>query len=155
MKATALLKKDHESVKKLFSEFEKAGDRAVKSKAALAEKISAELEVHATIEEEIFYPSVKAARSKKAKAIVAEAYEEHKRVKSLLQKLSKMDINDGPAYSSAMTELKEHVEHHVEEEEGEMFGDAEEHLGDERLEELGEQLKERKAELKAQVKDDG
>ena len=155
MKATALLKKDHESVKRLFSEFEKAGDRAVKSKAALAEKISAELEVHATIEQEIFYPSVKAARSKKAKAIVAEAYEEHKRVKNLLQKLSKMDVNDGPAYSSAMTELKEHVEHHVEEEEGEMFGDAEEYLGDERLEELGEQLKERKAELKAQVEDDG
>jgi len=155
MKATELLKKDHESVKKLFSEFEKAGDRAVKSKAALAEKISAELEVHATIEEEIFYPSVKAARSKEAKAIVAEAYEEHKRVKSLLQKLSKMDADDAPAYSSAMTVLKENVEHHVEEEEGEMFGDAEEYLGDKRLEELGEQLKERKAELKAQVEDDG
>ena len=86
MKATELLKKDHEAVKKLFREYEKAGDRAVKTKAAAVDKIRTELEVHATIEEEIFYPSVKAARSKTSKAIVEEAYQEHKRVKSLLQK---------------------------------------------------------------------
>jgi hemerythrin-like domain-containing protein len=154
MKATELLKKDHEAVKKLFSEYEKAGNGAVKTKAAAVEKITSELAVHATIEEEIFYPSVKAARSTATKAIVEEAYEEHKRVKSLLRELAKMDVADEPAYSSVMTELKENVEHHVEEEEGEMFGDAQKYLGDERLKELGEQLKERKMELKAE-EDDG
>src|SRR3984893_2440186 len=141
--AIALLKQDHTAVKKLFAQEEKVGGQ---KKAGLFEEIKAALEVHATVEEEIFYPAVKKARSENVKDEVREAYEEHKQIKSLLAQIAGI----APAnehWDATIKVLKEDVEHHVKEEEGEMFPDAKKFLGETRLTELGAELEARKQQL--------
>jgi len=147
VKATDLLKKDHDMVKKLFSEFEKSADSAHKKRLSIAEEICEELRVHSAIEEEIFYPAVKAIRDKKAKFDIEEALEEHKQVKSVIEDVRKLN-GDEPAFGAKMKVLKEDVEHHAEEEETEIFKEARK-LGNERLEELGEKLQIAKERLMA------
>jgi iron-sulfur cluster repair protein YtfE (RIC family) len=138
--AIALLKSDHEKVKKLFKEIEAEEDQE-----ATFDQIKGALEVHATIEEEIFYPAVKKARSEEVKDEVREAYEEHKQVKALLAAIAEISPDD-ESYSSKIKVLKEDVEHHVKEEEGEMFPDARKYLRG-KLEDLGAQMQARKDEL--------
>ena len=138
--AIALLKSDHEEVKKLFKEIEAEEDQE-----AIFDQIKGTLEVHATIEEEIFYPAVKKARSEEVKDEVREAYEEHKQVKALLAAIAEISPDD-ESYSAKIKVLKEDVEHHVKEEEGEMFPDARKYLRG-KLEDLGAQMQARKDEL--------
>jgi iron-sulfur cluster repair protein YtfE (RIC family) len=102
--------------------------------------------VHATIEEEIFYPAVKKARSEHLKDEVREGYEEHKQIKSLLAQISSITPAD-ETYDMKIKVLKEDVEHHVKDEEGEMFPDAQKFLGESRLVELGAHLEVRKHQL--------
>jgi hemerythrin superfamily protein len=144
--AIALLKADHAAVKKLFEQEEKLSKQADAKKAELFAQIKAALEVHATIEEEIFYPAVKKARSEHVKDEVREGYEEHKQIKSLLAQISSITPSD-ETYDMKVKVLKEDVEHHVKDEEGEMFPDAKKFLGEKRLMELGSQLEDRKQEL--------
>ena len=144
--AIALLKIDHATVKKLFEKEGKLTKKDGEKKASLFNQIKAALEVHAAIEEEIFYPAVKKARSEHVKDEVREAYEEHKQIKSLLAQVSSITSAD-EAYDMKIKVLKEDVEHHVEEEEGEMFPDAKRLLGEKRLVEMGSQLAARKQEL--------
>lgn len=152
--AIALLKKGHAAVKKLFEQEKKLKSDDSK-KAAVFNQIKNALEVHATIEEEIFYPAVKQARSENAKDEVREAYAEHKQIKTLLAKLSHMDAAD-ETYDMKVKVLNEDVEHHVKEEEGEMFPDAKKYLGAKRLVELGKKLAARKTHLeKAQSAEPG
>jgi len=101
---------------------------------------------HSMLEEEIFYPAVKKARSEHVKDEVSEAYEEHKQIKSLLAQVSSITPAD-ETYDMKIKVLKEDVEHHVKEEEGEMFPDAKRFLGESRLVELGAQLEARKQEF--------
>lgn len=136
MNALDLLKKDHAAVKALFRTYEKAGDRAEVTKKSLFDEIKAELDVHAEIEEQIFYPAVKAARSEEAKDTVREGLEEHAIVKTLLGELSAMTPAD-EQFDAKMKVLIESVEHHAEEEEEEMFKQARKVLSEERLERLG------------------
>jgi hypothetical protein len=150
MKATDLLKKDHDAVRGLLAEFDASNDGSHKKRSALAQEICTELKVHAAIEEEIFYPAVKALRSKDAKFEVEEAIHEHKQIKAAVKEISKMEPDDEPALGATMKVLKEDVEHHADEEEKEMFKEARK-MGDSRLEELGEKLQLRKDELKAAV----
>jgi iron-sulfur cluster repair protein YtfE (RIC family) len=138
--AISLLKSDHDEVKKLFKEIEAEEDQE-----AIFNQIKEALEVHATIEEEIFYPAVKKARSEEVKDEVREAYEEHKQVKALLAAIAEISPED-ESYSAKIKVLKEDVEHHVEEEEGEMFPDARKYLRD-KLQDLGAQMRARKDEL--------
>jgi hemerythrin superfamily protein len=149
--AIALLKADHAAVKKLFLQEEKAakhnghgkdGDR----KEEIFNQIMAALTIHAAIEEEIFYPAVKKARAEHVKAEVREAYEEHKQIKRLLGQVAE-DTPADESYDLKIKVLKEDVEHHVKEEEGEMFPDAKKFLGEKRLMGLGAQLEARQAEL--------
>jgi hemerythrin superfamily protein len=144
--AIALLKQDHTAVKKLFAQEGKAGGQ---KKAGLFEEIKAALEVHATVEEEIFYPAVKKARSENVKDEVREAYEEHRQIKSLLAQIAGITPTD-ESWDAKIKVLKEDVEHHVKEEEGEMFPDAKKFLGESRLTELGAELEARKQQLKKQ-----
>ena len=144
--ATALLKTDHATVKKMFEKEGKLTKKDSDKKASLFNQIKAALEVHAAIEEEIFYPAVKKARSEHVKDEVREAYEEHKQIKSLLAQLLSITPAD-ETYDMKIKVLKEDVEHHVKEEEGEMFPDAKRFLGESRLVELGAQLEARKQEL--------
>jgi hemerythrin superfamily protein len=137
--AVSLIKADHRTVEQLFREFEEAGDRAYKTRQQLVEQIIRELEVHATIEEELYYPAVEAKAKKDGKEMVAEAVEEHHVVKVLLGELSAMSSED-ESFDAKVTVLMENVRHHVEEEESELLPESEEILGDEELARLGEEM---------------
>jgi hemerythrin superfamily protein len=143
MKATELLKKDHAAVKKLFAEIGRTSARATKSRQQLVERLVQELEIHAQIEEEIFYPAVR--HSPKSENLVKEARAEHQEIKSLVGEVQGLEAGSEELMAK-IKELKQAVLHHAGEEETEMFPEAEE-LGRERLMEVGEQLAERKQEL--------
>ena len=138
--AIALLKADHEAVRDLFDEFEKT-DSAAKKKALVAEICTA-LSVHAQIEEEIFYPAVKAAL--KDKELVPEAVVEHDGVKNLIAELEGAEAG-GEMYDAKVKVLSEYVKHHVKEEQDEMFKKAKGTSLD--MHELGAKLAARKKEL--------
>jgi hemerythrin superfamily protein len=149
MDAIDLLKADHKKVKELFRQYEEAGDRAYQKKKGIAEEVFTEITVHSTLEEELFYPAVKAKTDKDGKDLVAESIEEHHVVASLIEELKALDPKD-ERYDAKFTVLTENVEHHIEEEEGELFPEAEEVLGD-ALKHLGTQMAERKEQLMASL----
>ena len=140
--AITLLKADHAAVKKLFAQEEKATNHDEK-KQKIFDQIKDALTVHATIEEEIFYPAVKKARSEHVKDEVREGYEEHKQIKALLAQIADTTPAD-ETWDMKVKVLKEDVEHHVKDEETEMFPDARKFLGEKRLMELGTELEARK-----------
>lgn len=142
--AIALLKADHEAVSHLFSEYEKT--RSVANKKALVKEICVALTAHAQIEEEIFYPAVKAAL--KDKLLVPEATVEHAGVKSLIAQLEGVEP-DGEMYDAKVKVLAEYVKHHVKEEQTEMFPKAKASSLD--LVDLGDEMAARKAELLGQI----
>jgi iron-sulfur cluster repair protein YtfE (RIC family) len=145
--AIALLKKDHADVKRLFAQEQmNSSERNGADQASIFQRIKAALEVHATIEEEIFYPAIKIARSEHMKDEVREGYEEHKQIKFLLEQISSITPAD-ETYGPKIKVLKEDVEHHVKEEESEMFPDARKFLGKVRLLELGTEMEARKQQL--------
>ncbi len=137
MKATALLKRQHREVEKLFSTALKTENASTRRKAT--EDIIQALEHHTRIEEEIFYPAVREIGTKKAEEMIGEAYEEHHVVKLVLAELPGLDPG-ADNFEAKMTVLKELVGHHVEEEEDEMFPMAEKRLGDDRSSELAAQM---------------
>ena len=121
MDAIALLKADHDKVKKLLSELESTTERGVKTRTELFATIKGELTVHEIIEEEIFYPALK--EHPKAKDIVLEGYEEHHVVDLLMGELEALAVDD-ETWGAKAKVMKENIEHHIEEEEGEMFKKA-------------------------------
>jgi len=141
MDAFNLLKADHRKVEKLFSQLESASGQA---KMRVFEQIKMELELHTYIEEKIFYPALE--KPKQTHDLTLEAYEEHDVVKKLLREMSKAKSANEEWQAKAKV-LQENVEHHVEEEENELFKKAEAALSEEQIEALGEQMeaeKERK-----------
>jgi hemerythrin superfamily protein len=149
MDAIEMLKADHEKVKGLFRQYEAAGDRAYQKKQSIAEEVFTEITVHSTLEEELFYPAVKAETDKQGQELVAESVEEHHVVAMLIEELKALDPKD-ERYDAKFTVLMENIEHHIEEEEDELFPEAEDVLGDE-IEDLGAQMKERKGQLMASL----
>jgi hemerythrin superfamily protein len=147
--AIEMLQSDHQKVKALFRQYEAAGDRAYQKKQGIAEEVFTELEVHTTLEEELFYPAMKRKADHDGKDLVAEAVEEHHVVTTLMEELKGLDPKD-ERYDAKFTVLMENVEHHIKEEEEEMFPEAEEVLG-ERLDRLGTQMQERKQQLTASM----
>ena len=145
MKATDMLKKDHRKVEALFSEYEEQ-ERSAARKKEIVDQISQELDIHAQLEEKVFYQSMKNAKDADPKKIVRESFEEHKIVKTLLAELSRMSSSDDQ-YDAKVTVLKESVQHHVKEEEGELFPAAEKEFSDEHLRRLGEEMTDLKEEL--------
>ena len=137
MKATELLKRQHREVKGLFKETRKAS--GAKARRSGMEEIATKLLAHMAIEEDIFYPAVKELGTKKTAEMVPEAYEEHHVAKLVIRELPKVNPED-ERFEAKMTVLEELIEHHVEEEEKEMFKVAEK-LGAERLTELGAEMK--------------
>ena len=136
MDAVTLLKKQHREVEALFKELENTDDAA--GRRELMGQIREMLEMHTSIEEEIFYPAVREVETKKAEMMVLEAYEEHHVVDLVLKDMPNVDPED-ERFEAKMTVLKELVEHHVEEEEKEMFKLAQK-LGKEELREIGERM---------------
>jgi len=119
-KATALLKEDHQKVKKLFAQIEKLDASRETDKGWIFDQIRKELTVHAQIEEEIFYPAVERAEDEEAAELVSEAHEEHRIVKTLLDELSTLRPAD-TRFDAKIKVLKENVLHHAEEEQDEIF----------------------------------
>ncbi|HEX3699838.1 MAG TPA: hemerythrin domain-containing protein [Phenylobacterium sp.] len=146
--AINLLKADHRKVEGLFSDFEKA--RAETRKTQLAKKICMELKVHTRIEEEIFYPSCREFLDDGD--LVDEALVEHQAAKELIAKIEAMDVSD-EMFDPSVKVLQEQIEHHVEEEETELFPKVKKTDMDTKA--VGERLMMRKKELMAQMKGDG
>jgi hemerythrin superfamily protein len=142
MKATDLLRKDHAAVKRLFTQFGKTTARAKKTRAQIIEKIAVELDVHARIEEELFYPA--ASEVPEARMLVEDAKEEHEHVRSLVSEIRGSDAS--AELAAKVRELREAVVDHAADEEEEIFPLVE-RLGPDRLEALGAQLEERKQAL--------
>ncbi|MFN8558937.1 MAG: hemerythrin domain-containing protein [Dehalococcoidia bacterium] len=145
MNAIEMLIDDHAKVKQLFEKFEQAGDRAHQTKRRIVEQAVMELEIHAALEEEIFYPAVDAKSDKEGKKLVDEAEEEHHVAKLLMAELKAMDPQDDH-YDAKFTVLIESVRHHIDEEEQEMLPAAERLLGSE-VERLGAAMAQRKKAL--------
>ncbi len=141
--ATALLRADHKMVSGLFAAYEKA--RTASKKQQIVSEICSELSVHAQVEEEIFYPAVKAAL--KDKELVPEATVEHATVKDLIAQVEGV-LPDGEMFDAKVKVLSEYVKHHVKEEHEEMFPKARATKLD--MVALGARLAARKAELFAQ-----
>lgn len=148
MNAVELLKQDHQVVKQLLEKLVSTTERGVKTRRDLVQKLYLELAVHTDIEEQIFYPAYEKAGGRDEAVMSAEAKEEHRTVDSLvLPDLIKTDPGSIPFTGRAKV-LKELLEHHIEEEEKEMFPKATELLGAEKLEALGKLMEERKRSLK-------
>jgi hemerythrin superfamily protein len=141
--AIKLLTEDHNKVKKLFKEFKKLAEKKdEEGKEELAGQICKELTVHAQLEEEIFYPAVRAAIEDDD--LMNEALVEHTSAKELIAQIQSMKASD-PMYDAVVTVLGEYINHHVEEEQNEMFPKAQK--SDMDLEELGLEMAERKEAL--------
>ena len=138
MDAFNLLKADHRKVEDLFNELESASGQA---KMRVFEQIKTELELHTHIEETIFYPALE--EPKQTHELTLEAYEEHDVVKKLLEELSRAKSPTDEWEAQAKV-LQENVEHHVEEEENELFKKAKAVLSEDDIETLGEQMESEK-----------
>jgi iron-sulfur cluster repair protein YtfE (RIC family) len=145
MDAFDFIKQDHEKFRKMFKEFEEAGDRAYKTKQDIATRLFDELAAHETMEEEIFYPAIKESASSQGKELVLEGFEEHHVADEIIAELKELDP-EAENYDAKFKVLQENVEHHLDEEESDLFPEAREALGD-RADEIGEQLQARKKEL--------
>ena len=137
MNAFTLLKEDHERVAAIFEKLEPTTERAIKTREELFARLKTELEAHTQLEEQIFYPALK--EEEETRDITLESIEEHRVVKALLKEMEGMQV-DSEQWTAKLAVLKENVEHHVEEEEGEMFPKARKALPKEKLEALGGRL---------------
>jgi hypothetical protein len=140
--AIAMLKADHQRVKDLFAQYE--GTSNAEAKRTLAEEVFVELETHAQLEENIFYPSVN-EETEEGPELVKESLHEHATVKQLIAELRQMGPQSGE-FDAKFHELMRNVEHHVQEEEAEMFPLAEEELAED-LDEMSAEMQELKQEL--------
>jgi len=138
--AIALLRADHKRVSALFEQYEST--RSSAKKKTLVATICQELTVHAQVEEEIFYPAVKAAL--KDKELVPEAQVEHQSLKDLIAQVKDKEP-DGEMFDAKIKVMSEYVKHHVKEEQNEMFVRAKKTRLD--MQQLGEQIAARKQEL--------
>jgi hypothetical protein len=143
--AVELLHEDHEKVENLFQQFEKAKDESEKEE--IANEVDLELRVHSMIEEEILYPAMQPLDSE----IVAESFEEHGVVEQLLNELATMDLED-EQFEAKFKVMQENVEHHIEEEEGQMFPRCPDLPG---YEEIGLKMVQRKVDLIRELKAKG
>jgi hemerythrin superfamily protein len=146
--AIALLKEDHRTVEKLFEDFEAAKGEGRKEK--LARQICLELSVHTMIEEEIFYP---ACDGKIEEDLLKEAYVEHDSAKLLMAEIEAGNGQSDDYFDAKVQVLSEQIEHHVEEEEKDLFPKVRKAEID--LDALGERLASRKQELTKQFKASG
>ena len=146
--AIELLKKDHREVKGWFEEYEEA--TTDDEKAELSSKICLALKVHAQIEEEIFYPQAREAIANDD--LLDQALVEHAGAKQLIGQIESMTVGD-ELYDAKVKVLGEQINHHVEDEEEELFPEVEDCDCD--LDELGKKMAARKAELMAEMKKSG
>jgi hemerythrin-like domain-containing protein len=141
MDAISLLKADHDKVKKMLADGEETTERAEVTRTELFGKLKAEMLIHERIEEEIFYPALKS--HPKAVDIVLEGFEEHHVVDEIMGELEALPVTD-ETWGAKFKVMKENIEHHIEEEEGEMFKTARQVFDADELESLGTRMQELK-----------
>lgn len=147
--AITMLKSDHAAVKRLLRELSQTTERAIKQREFLCAQIERELKTHAQLEEEVFYPAFKAVTEKTdAQDLFYEAAEEHHVVDMVLPALKAANPKSHE-FSAKAKVLKDLVEHHIREEEGQMFPKARQLFSDEQLRELGELMQARKNSITA------
>jgi iron-sulfur cluster repair protein YtfE (RIC family) len=139
-----LLKADHDEVKELLARLDKSTDRAAVTRTEGLAELKEKLDVHETIEEEILYPALK--EFAKTKDIALEAYEEHHVVDLIMAELEATSVDD-ETWAAKLTVAKENLEHHIDEEEDEMFKQARQVMDQTELAELGDRMAARKEEL--------
>ncbi|MEC5161477.1 MULTISPECIES: hemerythrin domain-containing protein [unclassified Janthinobacterium] len=144
--AIAMLVDDHKKVTSLFAQFDALSDRSTVSKKKIADQICRELTIHAQLEEEVFYPAVR--KPIKDGDLMDEALVEHASAKDLIAQIMDMDPGDA-LYDAKVKVLSEQIEHHVGEEEGEMFPKVRDSKVD--LGALGEEMAAFKQQLEAAV----
>jgi len=144
MDVLQLLKEDHDKIKKILTHLESTTDRGVKTREEFYTKVRAELQVHEAIEEEILYPALK--EHPKAKDLVLEAYEEHNVVDMVMAELDALPYDD-ETWGAKLTVMRENIEHHIGEEESEMFEQCRDVFDRDELAELGDRMEARKEEL--------
>jgi iron-sulfur cluster repair protein YtfE (RIC family) len=147
MDAINLLKEDHKKVADLFKQVEATDEEAKHQQ--LFEKIKTELETHTLIEEKVLYPVLE--QYEDLKDLVLEAYEEHKQVKTLIREIDKL-AEGSERFDAKLKVMGENVEHHVKEEETEMFPKMKKLIGNQQLERLGADLKMAKEESQNSAK---
>ena len=137
-----LLKQDHQKAKQLFEKLGDTSDGAEKTRERLFAQLKDELELHAQVEEKHFYPALR--DNKETKDLVNEALEEHKEMKMGLKDLDAAEKTD-ESWAEKLAELKANVEHHVEEEETELFPLAQKVLDSKKAEQIAEAIQKEKA----------
>ena len=153
MNAIDILKADHERVKTILTQLNDSTERAVKKRAELIAKLEMEITLHTKLEEEILYPAYKKAGGKEQEKMYYEAKEEHRTVDALVLPDLKATDPGSVEFSGRAKVVKELLEHHIEEEETEMFPQAKKLLGKEQLDELGAQMESMKASYKKSLGD--
>jgi len=143
MNAFTLLKADHKKVAGILEKIDATTERGIKTREELFGQLKAELDLHAHIEETILYPVLE--KADETHEITLEAFEEHRLMKQLLGELDSMDKGN-EQWTARFTVLKENIEHHVEEEEDEMFKKARKVLSEAEAEDLGARLEAAKGE---------
>ena len=147
--AITMLKSDHAHVKRLLRELDATTERAVKQRESLVAQIEREIKMHSQLEEEVFYPAFKAMTEKTdAEDLFYEAAEEHHVVDMVLPALKSANPKSHE-FSAKAKVLKELIEHHIREEEGQMFRKAQTLFSDEQLRELGDLMQKRKESAEA------
>lgn len=155
MDAIELLKRDHRKVDELFAKLSDGGwltgmvrrltgaGLSPRQRRSTAEQICRELDLHAAIEESTFYPAVRALRDERLDELLDESLREHGSIKDRVQE-ARATLDDENALRTAMTSLQECVEHHVQEEENEMFPRVEQQMPEKERGDLGRALASRK-----------
>jgi hypothetical protein len=141
MDAIQLLKDDHDRVRKMLAEGADTTERAEKTRNDLFTRLKHELEIHERIEEEVLYPALK--EHPKTRELALEAYEEHHVVDLVLGELERTPVDD-PQWHAKFMVAKENLEHHISEEEGEMFKQVRQVFEREELDQLGQRMAEMK-----------
>jgi len=135
----AMLKEDHDRVKRMLAEGEETTERAVKTRSELFSRLKHELEIHERMEEEALYPALK--QHAESRELAFEGFEEHHVVDEILSELEQTPVDD-ETWTAKFKVAKENLEHHIEEEEDEMFPAARRALSDDELEEIGRRMEE-------------
>jgi len=141
--AIELIKADHRKVEQLHQQYQ--GGNGQETKHSIIQTICYELSLHATLEEEIFYPAVERTLGKDGASLVTEARKEHSEMKQAISQLQAGEFA-GPECEQVFRKMMQGVQHHVQEEEQELLPKAQQQLGAE-IERLGTQMQQRKQEL--------
>lgn len=141
MNAIELLKQDHQEAASMMDELETADKGSMNITKNTFTQLKDALTLHTQIEEQIFYPALE--EHEETKDMIGEAYTEHNEVKDMLAEMSTLSPGSDE-FMDKLTELRDSIEHHVEEEENELFPKAEQVLGESRLQEMGRQMQQMK-----------